>query len=77
MKVWVGTGVVADEVEIFFLDKPEQWAGYGDLGHGWWRGHGNVMAVGREEASKEFMTLPTHGTRELIEFEISGNGRRV
>ena len=87
MKLWVGTGTIEEWVDIFFVDKPgpEKWCAFLEgrrVGEGYWGviGYGfkaDRFRMNREDAEREFVTLPRHGNRELIEYEIKGNGRRV
>jgi hypothetical protein len=87
MKLWIGTGAIEEWVNIFFINKPgpDKWCNFlagRRPGEGYWGvlGYGfkvDWFRMDRAEAEQEFVTLPKHGTRELIEYEIKGNGRRV
>jgi hypothetical protein len=83
MKLWVATGAREEWVDIIFFDKPgpEKWVdwlpGHGDGGEGYWGVPENGITMERSKAAREFAILPRHGTKELIEYEITGNGRRT
>jgi hypothetical protein len=80
MKLWVGTGAVRNEVDVFMFKGPPwvDWMpGHGDGGEGYWGVADYGFVMERDKAVREFAVLPQHGTKELIEYEIIGNGRRV
>jgi hypothetical protein len=70
------------QVEIFLSEKPNarQWVAfdalYGEgVGGFWGTADSYDLVMERADVAGEFPLLPTHGTKELIEYEISGNGR--
>ena len=69
MKVYVGTAVHKDYVEIFLL-KPDMW---GNHIHAW-RNRGLLVRRDSEYA-KKFNILPVHQTQEIMEYTFEGNGR--
>lgn len=82
MKLWVGTGIIEEQVDVFLFDRPgpDKWFHFLESrrpGEGYWGVMEYNMVMDRADAEREFVTMPTHGTNELIEYEISGNGTLV
>jgi len=63
MKVWVGSASIPSAVIVYFEA--------GAFG----RRSGDGMEVSRERAMEEFPVLPEHGSIELVQFNLAGNGR--
>lgn len=77
LRVWVGTGLSDDLVELFFDRRPTDFClGSLGIGLGHWGDLGQPLL--RTEAKRAFDLLPRHGNREVIEYSIfGGKGRRL
>jgi hypothetical protein len=79
MELYVGTAINPLEVVVFFADRPSLDAWRQGSAGGYWSMSelDYAMYMLREDVVGECPFLPTHGTKELLEYEIGGNGRLV
>jgi hypothetical protein len=70
-KLWIGTGILPNEVKVYFI-KPVRFV-LDSHGVGAW-GPGGVT-FNRETVKAESPILPRHGSDELLEIKLPGNGR--
>jgi hypothetical protein len=79
MTIYVATSYYYYKVEIF-LSPPVHWfplRGSFDDGAcpGYWEEEGLTMS--RKAASETLDILPVHGSKEVLAYEVTGNGRLV
>lgn len=74
IKMWVGTGLDEERVELFLDRRPTDFRLGAGLGH--WAEDGQPIL--RTQAKLAFPKLPRHGDREVFEYSIFGDeGKRL